>query len=730
MSIKPCFLFIFCLVGPFVWAQKQANVWHFGNGRKLDFSTGVPVAGTGPLVAYEGTCSYSDDKGNLLFYTDGTDKIWNAANQVMYTLQGTGGGASSMQTSVAFEAPGEPCVYYLFTMEQVEEYPAGRGLRYFKIDMTQNNGLGAVTQPYSQVHTPSFEGLCAIRHSNKRDFWILIHQGSDGLGVYKVNASGVSLHSVFPVSNMGTKGMIKASPDGFHVITKPTENDPFQPYTPTALLLGFDPATGQLSNSETLTLPENNARFEFSPDSRWVFLPTSDEIIRYDLLATPVSSSGISIFGNLNFNGGACDTQLGPDGNIYMVFVDNLLSGVSNVYLHRIRCPNNTNPIYEPNVLFYPGPSTNYVEFIGLPSFPAYIFRNTQPTFVSLGPDTLFLSDYTGPITLNAQNPGASYLWSNGATTQTISVNTLGTYSVTVTGPCGSGTDQVVVANTISNIVAVGDSCGGSPYTFSILSNRPTELVQWNFGDNSSSTNTSNQPIATHTFSGPGTYTVKAVINQNCKLDTLQTLVTISSCVDTGFIEIKLQGDSCVQTFKTFSLYSNLTIQQVFEWNFGDPLSGSANLSNGLTANHTFSSAGTYTVRCIAEINCSPPVSILNPITFPCFNVDTVYLEVTIAPCEVPEPECFVYFANSFTPNDDARNNVFGPVTECNFEVFDFTIFNRWGEAIYTTTDPTAPWSGMDGTAPAPSGIYAYSFNYKLPKKSFQFTHGFVNLMR
>jgi gliding motility-associated-like protein len=718
-------------MGSFVWAQKQANYWYFGNGRKLDFSSGLPVSSTGPVVAYEGTCSVSDEKGNLLFYTDGTDKIWNAANQVMYTMQGTGGGFSSMQTSVAFEAPGEPCVYYLFTMEQVEEYPAGRGLRYFKIDMTQNNGLGAVTQSYTPVQTPSFEGLCAIRHSNKRDFWVVIHQGYSGLGVYKVTASGVSLHNVFSVSSMGTKGMIKASPDGFHVITKPTEGDPLLPYTPKVLLFSFDPSTGVLSNPETLTLPAANARYEFSPNSRWLFLPTSDEIIRYDLLSSPVGLSGMSVFGNLNFGGGASDTQLGPDGNIYMVYADYILAtGFTNTNLHRILCPNNTNPVFEPNVIVYPGPSTNYVEFIGLPNFPAYVFRNTQDAFVSLGPDTLFLTDYAGPITLNALNPGASYLWSNGATTQTITVNSAGTYSVTVTGSCGTGTDQIVVANAATTISATGDTCGTTPYTFSVVSNRPTALVEWNFGDNSSSTNTSNQPAATHTFSGPGTYTVKAVINQNCKLDTIQTIVTISTCVDTGFVEIKIQGDSCVQTSKTFSLNTNLNIQQVFEWNFGDALSGSSNVGSGLTANHTFSSAGTYTVRCIAEINCSPPVSITNPITFPCFYVDTAYLEITIVPCEVPEPECFIYFSNSFTPNDDAQNNVFGPVTECNFEVFEFTIFNRWGEAIYTTTDSSSPWSGMEGNAAAPSGIYAYTCNYKLPKKSFQFTHGFVNLMR
>ena len=40
-------------------------------------------------------------------------------------------------------------------------------------------------------------------------------------------------------------------------------------------------------------------------------------------------------------------------------------------------------------------------------------------------------------ITLTA-TPGSSYLWSNGATTRSITVSTAGTYSCTVTAPCGS----------------------------------------------------------------------------------------------------------------------------------------------------------------------------------------------------------------------------------------------------------------------------------------------------
>ena len=134
------------------FAQKEANVWHFGNGHCLDFNSGVPVQIAGSSIqTFEGSSSYCDAQGNLLFYTNGGGRepafsgqdgghIWDRNNGVMYDMQGTeGGGFSAAQSSVIFEAPGQADVYYVFTMEELEYYvgaspataaaqPVGRGL--------------------------------------------------------------------------------------------------------------------------------------------------------------------------------------------------------------------------------------------------------------------------------------------------------------------------------------------------------------------------------------------------------------------------------------------------------------------------------------------------------------------------------------------------------------------------------------------------------------------------
>jgi hypothetical protein len=67
---------------------------------------------------------------------------------------------------------------------------------------------------------------------------------------------------------------------------------------------------------------------------------------------------------------------------------------------------------------------------------------NPRP-IVALGPDSIICSTET--LTLDAGS-NSSYLWSNGSTTQTISVNTENVYGVTVTNSFGcTSTDDVLV---------------------------------------------------------------------------------------------------------------------------------------------------------------------------------------------------------------------------------------------------------------------------------------------
>jgi gliding motility-associated-like protein len=80
-------------------------------------------------------------------------------------------------------------------------------------------------------------------------------------------------------------------------------------------------------------------------------------------------------------------------------------------------------------------------------SNPVSVSIETLPV-VNLGND---ITQCGGAVTLNAGNPGATYLWSNGETTQTIVLNASATISVTVTNTCGSATSNTINV-TINNL--------------------------------------------------------------------------------------------------------------------------------------------------------------------------------------------------------------------------------------------------------------------------------------
>lgn len=364
-------------------AQNQANVWHFGSGRSIDFNSGEPVLVPGSQIAsYEGTTSYCDVSGNLLYYTDGFSKIWNANNEVMYEIQDDeGGGYSAMQPGVVTEVPGRCGSYYLFTMEEEEAYPAGKGLRYFTIDMNANGGLGAVTAS-TEVFTPSFEGICAIRHANGYDHWIVINQANLGLGVYSVTEDGVAFSSLYAIDQLGTKGLIKASPDGSRVFVKAAESAPLNSLSAKGLLFDFDNTTGVLSNLQELVAEDDFLFFEFSPNSDWLYVDDLTGLARFDLQAVDINASVTYLFPGA---GQGAQMQLGPDGSLYRVsVVYDDTTGISTIAIDRILQPDAVEPEYDPAVFSFPGTDPYVVEFIGLPNFPAWIFRPGQEVPVDL----------------------------------------------------------------------------------------------------------------------------------------------------------------------------------------------------------------------------------------------------------------------------------------------------------------------------------------------------------
>src|SRR2546423_6025477 len=94
-------------------------------------------------------------------------------------------------------------------------------------------------------------------------------------------------------------------------------------------------------------------------------------------------------------------------------------------------------------------------------------FRPLPTPVITAGGPTTFCTG--GSVTLTASS-ASSYLWSSGATTQSITVNASGSYSVTVTDANGCSATSSATAGTVDPLPIPHIPAGG-PTTFCAGSN-------------------------------------------------------------------------------------------------------------------------------------------------------------------------------------------------------------------------------------------------------------------
>jgi hypothetical protein len=148
---------------------------------------------------------------------------------------------------------------------------------------------------------------------------------------------------------------------------------------------------------------------------------------------------------------------------------------------------------------------------------------------VALGPNITMCGS---SVTLDAGNPGSTYMWSTSATTQTINVSASGTYNVSIVDANGcGGADTISVVLNANPVVALGSDitqCGG---TATLDAGNVGSTYLWN--DNSTS--------QTNVASASGSYFVTVTDGNGCTdSDTINVTinsiptVTASAATDTA----------------------------------------------------------------------------------------------------------------------------------------------------------------------------------------------------
>lgn len=139
---------------------------------------------------------------------------------------------------------------------------------------------------------------------------------------------------------------------------------------------------------------------------------------------------------------------------------------------------------------------------------------NTNPV-INLGADTTICNGQT--LLLDAENSGATYVWSGtNVVTQTLEVDSEGTYTVYATAPNGCyGIGNINVylndAPTASGIFRQGMYPN---FTFTVLNANNADTYNWNFGDGTTLTNA--PATVNHFYTSDASVTVTATLSNDC----------------------------------------------------------------------------------------------------------------------------------------------------------------------------------------------------------------------
>ncbi|MGB3946523.1 MAG: PKD domain-containing protein [Bacteroidia bacterium] len=305
------------------------------------------------------------------------------------------------------------------------------------------------------------------------------------------------------------------------------------------------------------------------------------------------------------------------------------------------------------------------------------------------------------------------YVWSNGATTTSITESPSAdeTYTVTGTSNGCTGTATATITITASPEVTfiANKTSDCEPFCVSFTSNSSSTITNWswNFGDNQSS------DIATpeHCFNNVGAYTVSlsATANNGC----------VTTVVYPNFInlEAKPVADFLiplpVTSIDAEVVFTNTsTGAELWNWNFGDTLNPDNNTSDIANPAHSYTDAGTYCVTLVASTNSG-----CKDTSFQCFEID---------------PQFTFYIPNAFTPNNDGKNDEFYGAGSSIME-YELSIHDRWGKEVFHTTNIDEKWDGKMNKGNreiCQQDTYIYIFTIRDKNKEMHQYSGSVSLIR
>lgn len=80
---------------------------------------------------------------------------------------------------------------------------------------------------------------------------------------------------------------------------------------------------------------------------------------------------------------------------------------------------------------------------------------------------------------------------------------------------------------------------------------------------------------------------------------------------------------------------------------------------------------------------------------------------------QVTDCQCRLFLPTAFSPNGDGINDYFRPHYRCLLAAFKLSIYDRWGERLFFSSDPQVAWTGRKQGIPVNTGTYVWILEYR-----------------
>lgn len=370
-----------------------------------------------------------------------------------------------------------------------------------------------------------------------------------------------------------------------------------------------------------------------------------------------------------------------------------------------------SNPIASPST------TTNYTLYISNGVCTDTVYQTVHVTNLNLlAPNDTVICNSTSSVTLAASTNG------NGGTIQWSSnpfysdtLNNPGDTSITVTP--GTPTyyyvrnelngcfqnDTVFVDILGDQIQVVGDSaiCLGDTIMISVINNTGTTLTyDWS--------------PDLEIIAGDSTPTITVLPNATGWF--VVTATSSSGCI--------IKDSTRVYVSPLPSLVTSATAD------FDTIVNGSSTDLHALPSgfNYVWTPSGTLDNPTLQHPNASPTTTTTYTVTISdtgCVRTAQVTIYVRDVICGPPD----IYVPNAFTPNGDGENDLVF-VRGNNIDEMKFSIFHRWGEKVFETTDQSKGWDGTFKGRECDPAVFVYYLEITCVGQETYFEKGNITLIR